>query len=143
MKAYARIPMKVTGGFAADPDPSTNPADVPTDKVFNAPGSLPVDGAPNTLQFWLDGATPAQAASVEVWGLDDDSNVSVGSGTPTTQFFKPNANQRWSKLVAATAVTSPVVGVATGKLFAGFLYFRQTASTLTTATTLKVALANL
>lgn len=141
MKSSARIPLQAAAGFAADPDPSTNPEDVPADHVFKAPDSLPTDGSPNVLLAWLEGGAGVETATVEVWGLDEDSAPNDAVLSPV---FRASAAHRWSRLVAATAVTNPAVQAMTARLFAGPLYLRQTDSTLTpTDAVLKVHPARL
>lgn len=140
MKSFARIVARATGGFTADPDPTTNPEDVPPESLFLLPEQMPADGVPNALVVWLQDSPVGETSTVQVWALDDDTARGDGSGT--SQIPKPTAANRWVRLDTAVVVTSPAAQVLTGKPYSGVVYLRQTASTLAAAGTLKVGAAH-
>ncbi len=138
MRSNARITARATAGFAADPDPATAPATLPPDSLFRLPDQVPGDGEPNALLIWLESATATEALTCEIWALDEETARTADGSIP-----KPNADQRWALLNAAVVVTYPAAQVLLNKPYRGVLYVRQTVSTLTAATQLKLGQARL
>jgi hypothetical protein len=139
MRSNARITARATAGFAADPDPATAPATLPPDSLFRLPDQVPGDGEPNALLLWLEAGTATEALTVEIWALDEETAPRGTDGT----IPKPDASQRWALLNAAVVVTYPTAQVLLNKPYKGVLYVRQTVSTLTAATALKICAARL
>lgn len=135
MKAALRLTARSSTAFAADPDPSTSPEDVPAGALFRVPESAANDGVPNALLLWLLEAPVGETLSVEVWALDEDTARVPGA---LAQLPTPSEANGWAKLLETTVVTAPVLQVASPKPLPGVLYVRQTASTLVADAVLKV-----
>ena len=130
----------ITGGQAADPDPRTNPGDVPFQALLKCPETLGnSDTIPGRLILALEG-TAAQTASVEIWALDEPpASPNVGNVPSQAQ----RAARQFHEATAAPIVVT--VGAlaehASIMPMPGIIYVRITAAPAGDAV-LKVACAN-
>lgn len=98
---------RLTGGQAADPDPRTDPGDVPDDATFVMKLSLRnSDTIPRRMILTLEG-TALQTAIVEIWTLDD-MGEDRQAGMPDPLTLTQRAARQFYNCTALGALTVTV-----------------------------------